>query len=123
MKRQSLRGCSPMKRFMAPVTWLIVGMAATLISSCARDAVDVPPDLIPAPLPSTGYGYRSPPVDSQYLPPPGAAQYGSPPGASQYGSALGTSQYGSLPSAPQYGPPPGAYQYGPPPASQYGGRP
>jgi hypothetical protein len=57
MKRQSLRGCSPMKRFMAPVTWLIVGMAATFISSCARDAVDVPPDPIPAPLPSTGYGW------------------------------------------------------------------
>jgi hypothetical protein len=148
MKQRSSRGCIPMKRFLAPIACVIVGMAATLISSCARDAVDVPPDPISAPLPSAGYGYGSPRVDSQYLPPPGASQYGpsptygpppsnpqygpppaygGPPVASQYTPPPSAPQYGSPPNAqgplivaPQYGQSPGASQYGQPPSYQYG---
>jgi hypothetical protein len=76
MKQQSLRDCSPMKRFLSPITCVFGGIAATLISSCARDAVNVPPD----PVPSAGYGYRPPPVASQDLPRLSAPQYGPPPG-------------------------------------------
>ena len=135
MKQRSLRGCIPMKRFLAPIACVIVGMAATLISSCARDAVDVPPDPISAPLPSAGNGYGSPRVDSQYLPPPGASQYGpspaygGPPVASQYSPPPSDPQYGSPPNAqgplivaPQYGQSPGASQYGQPPSYQYSPR-
>ena len=124
-----------MKRFLPPITCVFVGMASMLISSCAHDGFSGPPD----PVPSAGYGYRSPPVESQNLPPPGATQYGPsstygrppissqydpPPGASQYGPP---SAYGRPPGVSQYRAPPGGSQYGPPPAygqppsvSQYG---
>jgi hypothetical protein len=114
MKQRSPWGCSPMKRFPPPIAFVFVGTAAIFISSCAHDGVNGPPD----PVPSAGYGYRSPPVESQNLPPPGPPQYGSPPA---YGSPPVVSQYGPPPG---YGRPPGAYQYGPPPsASQYGPSP
>jgi hypothetical protein len=119
MKQRSSKSCSRMKKFLPPITCVFVGMAATLVSSCARDAATMPPD----PVPSAGYGYRSPPVESQNLPPPGPSQYGLPPayGSPAYGSPPGASQYGPPPA---YSPPPSASQYGPPPtASQYGSPP
>jgi hypothetical protein len=116
-----------MKRFLPPITCVFVGMAAMLISSCAHDGFSGPPD----PVPSAGYGYRSPPVESQNLPPPGATQYGPdgrPPGVSQYGPSPGGSQYGPPPAyaygqppgVSQYSPSPGGSQYRPPPAYAYG---
>src|SRR5690242_8112307 len=92
-----------MNRFLPLVTCLFVGMAATLVSSCARYVVSEPvlPPLM-APLPSAGLAYESGsagglrygPAQYGYYAPPPEPYYGPPPlGDEQY--------YGS------YGPPPG----------------
>jgi hypothetical protein len=116
-----------MNRFLPLVTCLFVGMAATLVSSCARYVV-LEPVLPPlsAPPPAAGLAYESgsaaglsygPPVAIQYgyyAPPP--AQYYAPPPDPYYGTPpaeppLGDNQYGP----PPYGPPAGAPPYPPPP--------
>jgi len=49
-----------MHKFLPLITWLFVGTAATLVSSCARYVVSEPvlPALM-APLPSAGLAYES----------------------------------------------------------------
>jgi hypothetical protein len=130
-----------MNRFLQLITCLLVGTAATLVSSCARYVVSEPvlPPLM-APLPSAGLAYESgsagglrygPPVAVQYgyyAPPP--VQYYAPPPAPYYGPPpeppLGEEQYyGSYGPPPgdddQYYAPPGPYRaplYGPPPGTR-----
>ena len=118
-----------MHKFLPLITWLFVGTAATLVSSCARYVVSEPvlPPLT-VPLASAGLAYESgsagglrygPPVAVQYgyyAPPP--MQYYAPPPAPYYGPPveppLGEEQldqYYAPPgpySAPLYGPPLGA---------------
>jgi hypothetical protein len=126
-------GLYPMNRFLPLITWLSVGTATTLVSSCARYVVSEPvlPALM-APLPSAGlayesgsaaglrygptvavqYGYYAPPPVQYYAPPP---DYGPSPGEEQYYGSYGPppgedDQHYAPPgpySAPLYGPPPG----------------
>jgi hypothetical protein len=116
-----VRGLYPMNRFLPLITSAFVGMAATLVSSCARNPLCVVPEPAYAPPPSAGLDYGSPSGAPQYGSPPGAPRYGSSPGGPQYGPPAGGRQYGPPAGGPQYGPPAGGPQYGPPAgASRYG---
>src|SRR6516165_3235249 len=88
-----------MSRLPPPITCAFVGMAATLVSSCARDCVA--PEAVYAQRPPAGVDYGPAPSSPPYGPPPGSYPYGSPPGAPPYGTS------------------PGSYPYGPPPGAQY----
>jgi hypothetical protein len=134
-------GLYRMNRFLPLFTCLFVGLAATLVSSCASYVI--PETVLPAPLmvppPSAGLAYESgsaaglhygPPIGVRYGyygPPP--AYYGPPP-EPYYGPPpeppLGEEQYyGSYGPPPgddnQYYPPTGPYRaplYGPPPGAR-----
>jgi hypothetical protein len=119
-----------MNRFLPLVTCLFVGLATTLVSSCARYLVSEPvlPPLM-APPPSAGlayesgtaaglhygplvavqYGYYAPPPPDPYYGPPPNPYYGPPPGDDdQYYPPPGSPRYELPNSAPLYGPPPSA---------------
>jgi hypothetical protein len=118
-------GLYPMNRFLPLITCLFIGMAATLVSSCASYVVPetvLPPLMVPPP--SAGLAYESgsaaglhygPPIGVRYgyyIPPP-YGSYGPPPDDDdQYYPPPGGPQYQPPNNAPLYGPPPG---YGPPP--------
>jgi len=82
-----------MNKFLPPITCAFVGVAAILVSSCARDCAA-----------------------------PGAAYAAPPPVAPGYGSGPGIQRYDLPPPGPQYGAPPGTpdYGHGPPPGQYYG---
>ena len=114
-----------MHKFLPLITWLFVGTAATLVSSCARYVVSerVLPALM-APLPSAGLAYESGsaaglrygptlPVQYGYYVPPPVQYYAQPP----------EPYYGGPPEPPldeeqyygSYGPPPDQYYVSPGP--------
>jgi hypothetical protein len=106
-------GLYRMNRFLPLITCLFVGMAATLVSSCASYVVSEPvlPPLI-VPPPSAGLAYESGSAAGLHYGPPIGVRYG------YYGPAP-EAYYGPAPE-PYYGPPPlGDEQYygsyGPPP--------
>jgi len=105
-------GGNSLSKLAPPITCVFVGMAATLVSSCARDCV----------APEAVYAQR-PPAGVDYRPAPGSPPYGQPPSSYSYGSPSGSYPYGSPPGAPPYGTSPGSYPYGPPPGAQYGASP
>jgi hypothetical protein len=136
-------GLYPMNRFLPLITCLFIGMAATLVSSCASYVVPetvLPPLMVPPP--SAGLAYESgsaaglhygPPIGVRYgyyIPPP-EPYYGPPPhqyyrpaeptlGDEQYYGSYGPppdddDQYYPPPGGPQYQPPNNAPLYGPPP--------
>jgi hypothetical protein len=129
-------GLYRMNRFLPLITCLFVGMAATLVSSCASYVASEPvlPPLI-VPPPSAGLAYESGSAAGLHYGPPIGVRYGyyGPAPEAYYGPApepyyrpppLGDEQYygsyGPPPgdddqyyapgpySAPLYGPPPGA---------------
>ena len=107
-------GLYRMNRFLPLITCLFVGLAATLVSSCASYVI--PETVLPAPLmvppPSAGLAYESgsaaglhygPPTEPPLAEEQYYGSYGPPPGDDdQYYPPTGPYR------APLYGPPPGA---------------